>query len=190
MRLFTVICVIGMCTRVSGCAGSPPIADHDYLLRPQTPAVGAVAGRSVVRLKPVAIPPYLDRNGMVLQTGASEIRVAKHHRWAEPLDDSIGRYLQVGIANQANVSVETASLTSGGEHDTVTVRINRFHGTEAGQVRLVADWSVGPSGGEPKLYSFDRSVTQSVSGYPALVDAHAELLDELAAAIARSLNGL
>jgi uncharacterized lipoprotein YmbA len=151
---------------------------------------GPVAGRSVVQLKPVAIPPYLDRSGMVLQMGASEIRVAKHHRWAEPLDDSIGRYLQVGIANEARVSVETAPLTSAGEHDVVTVRINRLHGTETGQVRLVADWGVRPTRGESKLYSFDRTVTQTASGYPALVDAHAELLDELAAAIARSLDSL
>ena len=71
----------------------------------------------------VAVAPYLDQKGLVLETGKSEIRVAKHHRWAEPLDESLGRYLQVSIANQGNVDVETVPLTTGRADASVAVRI-------------------------------------------------------------------
>jgi len=172
---------------LAGCAGAPPVADHEYLLPPQTLTAPGGDG-SVLRLKAIAIAPYLDQKGVVLQTGTTEIRVAKHHRWAEPLDDAIARYLQVSIANQAQVIVESTPLVSAGRHDSVIVRINRFHGTERGDVRLVADWRVQPTEGEPTIYSFDRSTVQSENGYPALIAAHAELLDDLAHAIARSIE--
>ncbi|TNF84978.1 MAG: membrane integrity-associated transporter subunit PqiC [Gammaproteobacteria bacterium] len=172
---------------LAGCAGSPPVQDHDYLLRPQKLTVTS-GSRSVVQLKPVVVAPYLDQKGMVLQTGSSEIQVARHHRWAEPLDEAVERYLQVSIANQAGVAVESVPLTTLEEDATVTIRINQLHGTKSGRVRLVADWKVDRADLEPMLYSFDESVTQATDGYPALVDAHAELLDRLGGAIARSLE--
>lgn len=183
-RLMLSLLLAGL---LAGCAGSPPVQDHDYLLRPQKLMVSS-GSRSVVQLKPVAVAPYLDQRGVVLQTGDSEIRVAKHHRWAEPLDEAVGRYLQVGIANQGEVAVESVPLTTANPAVTVTVRINQLHGTEVGSVRLVADWKLDRAEQEPVLYSFDESVRQAADGYPALVAAHAELLDALSAAIARSLD--
>jgi uncharacterized lipoprotein YmbA len=172
---------------LAGCAGSPQVQDHDYLLRPQKLMVGS-AGRSVVQLKPVTVAPYLDQKGMVLQTGDTEIRVAKHHRWAEPLDEAVERYLQVSIANQANVTVESGRLTTSSEDATVTLRISRLHGSESGQVRLVADWKVDRREQGSVLHSFDQTTRQTADGYPALVDAHTVLLDELGSAIADSLE--
>ena len=170
-----------------GCAGSPQVQDHDYLLRPQKLMVSS-GSRSVVQLKPVTVAPYLDRKGLVLQTGDSEIRVARHHRWAEPLDEAVERYLQVTIANQANVTVESGPLTTDSDTATVTLRINQLHGTESGQVRLVADWKVDRDEHGSVLHSFDETTRQTADGYPALVDAHAVLLDELGRAIADSLE--
>lgn len=172
---------------LAGCAGSRPVQDHDYLLRPQKLMV-ASSGRSVVQLKPVVVAPYLDQKGMVLQTGSSEIRVARNHRWAEPLDEAVEHYLQVSIANQADVAVESVPLTTVEEDATVTIRINQLHGTESGRVRLVADWKVERTDRDPVLQSYDESVTQATDGYPALVEAHAQLLDGLGGAIADSLE--
>lgn len=181
-----LLCLLGVGALLTGCAGSPVVEDHDYLLRPQKMMVSS-GTRSVVHLKPVTVAPYLGQKGLVLQTGDSEIKVAKHHRWAEPLDDAVARYLQVGVANQAAVTVESAPLVSEREGATVTVRINQFHGTESGRVRLVADWRVAYAEAGTALHNFDETVTQAGDGYPALVDAHAVLLDQLAAAIAESL---
>ena len=184
LSMLVSLCCAGLL--LAGCAGAPAVQDHDYLLRPQTLMVPP-ATRNTVLLKPVTVAPYLDQKGIVLQTGSSQIRVAKHHRWAEALDEAIERYLQVSISNQADVVVQSAPLTTVQEEATVTVRINQLHGTESGRVRLVADWKVDRSDKNPMLYSFDESVSQTADGYPALVDAHGVLLDELGAAIAASL---
>lgn len=172
---------------LAGCAGAPPGEDHEYLLRPNGLELAPGDGIPIL-LKGVVIPPYLDQKGLVLQTGPAEIRVARHHQWAEPLDEAAGRYLQVSIARQAGRPVETAPLTAAAERDVVTVRIHQFHGTESGRVRLVADWSVTPVSGDSVIHEFDQTLTQAADGYPALVAAHAVLLDELAAAIAQTLD--
>ena len=83
--------------------------------------------------------------------------------------------------------MQSGPLTTDNEEATVTLRINQLHGTESGQVRLVADWKVDRGDQGSALYSFDESTRQLADGYPALVDAHAALLDDLAAAIADSL---
>lgn len=186
-RLMPSVSLLVLGLTLAGCAGSPPVEDHDYLLRPQQLTVLS-GGRSIVALERVSIAPYLDQKGIVLQTGRSEIEVARHHRWAEPLDEAVERYLQVSIANQGEVAVESAPMTTVEEDARLSVRINQLHGTETGQVRLVADWKVEQDDADPKLYSFDESVRQATDGYPALVDAHAALLDELSGAIAESLT--
>ena len=44
--------------------------------------------------------------------------VARHHRWAEPLDEAVERYLQVSIANQAGeLPFESVPLTTTGASD-------------------------------------------------------------------------
>ena len=182
-----VVCAAALIALLAGCAGAPPAGQHEYLIRPALP-IADTAGQPAVRLKPVSVAPYLDQRGIVLQTGAAEIHVATQHAWAEPLDEAIGRYLQVSIANQADREVEMLPLITGSARATISVRIDQLHGQQNGQVRLVAEWIVEPVEGEPVLATFHRSVRQSADGYAALVAAHAELLDELAGAIAGSLE--
>ena len=175
---------------LTGCASSPPVEDNAYLLRPDFPVATAGSG-APLRLKSVRIPPYLDQRGLVLQTGPSEIEVARHHRWAEPLDEAMERYLQVAIARQSGRAVETAPFTraeTGADSpEAVAVRIHRFHGTDSGRVRLVAEWRITDAGGSV-IHEFDETRTQAADGYPALVAAHAELLDAFAGAIVTSLD--
>lgn len=172
---------------LAGC-GSTPLEQHEYLLRPQKLEVVSGGGRSAVLLKPVQVAPYLDQSGVVLQTGPAEIRAAKQHRWAEPLDEALGRYLQVGIANAADRSVETVPITSTGDRQKIVISVHQLHGSEDGSVRLVADYVVENGAGERRLGSFDERIRQASDGYPALVAAHGSLLDQLSAEIAAALE--
>lgn len=181
-----VLCALLVGVVLGGCAGTPP-ETHEYLLQPQ-PSERASGDRSAVVLNSVVLAPYLDQQGIVLQTSAAEIHVARHHQWAEPLADAVGRYLQVAVGNLADVQVEMGSLTTGDASRKVTVRINRLHGDAQGEVRLVADWLIETDGAEPVLSSFDERARQSANGYGPLVATHEVVLDRFARAIADSLR--
>lgn len=168
------------------CAGQPP-ERHEYLLRPPASA-SFPAGRVPLRLLPVQLAPYLDQEGIVVQVSDVEVRPAKLNRWAEPLDEAVGRYLQVAIANAAGRPVEVSPLLTGEAGVEVQVRISQLHGSANGDVRLVAEWWARNAEGVGRLAGFDRTVRQSGKGYTPLVEAHAALLDELADAIAGSLD--
>ncbi len=172
---------------LGACAGKAPPEHHTYLLRP--PPMGALPeSREPVLLQPVVVAPYLDRKGIVLQMSEARIRTARHHEWAEPLDEAVGRYLQVGIANAAGRPVEMSPLTTGSAGVEVRVRIHRLHGDARGEVRLAAEWSVRSPAGGRSLHDFVLDQRQADDGYPALVSAHAEVLDALAQAIAGTLD--
>ena len=69
----------------------------------------------------------------------------------------------------------------------ILVKIHQLHGTETGTVVIVAEWSVSDSQGT-RLHQFESQTRQQADGYAALVDAHAELLLQLAQAIAEDWN--
>ena len=178
-KLFPVLLLVTAC-------GSQPLEQREYLLRPAAHVVPSSSG-DVVRLAGVRIAPYLDRKGIVLQTGTMEIHTGRQHRWAEPLDEAIARYLQVAIGSHAGVTVEMTPLTTPGDYPEIEVRIHQLHGSATGDVRLSAEWTLS-SAGTHGIHAFDGSVRQEEDGYPALVQAHAALLDEFARAIAGSLT--
>jgi len=171
---------------LAACAGRTP-ERHEYLLPLPTLDPQTVSD-SPIHLLPVSIAPYLDQQGIVLQTQGAEVHVARQNRWAEPLDAAVDRYLQVALANATGRVVEVSPLTTASSATEVQVRVQQLHGNAGGKVRLVAEWSVVNPAGERTLHHFDATVAQQVDGYPALVDAHATLLDRLARAIAASLG--
>ncbi len=183
--LFALSVALTVGLLLGGCASAPPEL-HEYLLRPESLEVVS-ENRPAVVLKSVAVAPYLDQQGIVLQTSSVEIRVARHHLWAEPLAGAIGRYLQVALGNRTDRRVEMTSLTTGSNSSAVAVLINRFHGDAGGEVRLVAQWRLESEQAEPMLFTFDEQARQTADGYDSLVAAHATLLDRLAGAMADSL---
>ena len=58
----------------------------------------------------------------------------------------------------------------------------------AGRVRLVAEWTITDAHGNVGLHRLETDLQQRSDGYPALIDAHRDLLDELARAVAATLG--
>ncbi|HEY5645664.1 MAG TPA: ABC-type transport auxiliary lipoprotein family protein [Pseudomonadales bacterium] len=170
---------------LGACASTPP-EQHEYLLAAPASSLPA-AGSAPITLRPVILAPYLDQKGIVLQAADTEVQVARLNRWAEPLDAAVNRYLQVAVGNASGRLVEVAPLTTGTPGTELQVRVHQLHGSTEGQVRLVAEWSVRPAASAAQLHVFESTLRQGGDGYPALVNAHAALLDQLAGAIAASL---
>lgn len=183
--------LLPMVLATAGCTSTPP-APAEYLLRPALQeTVRAVEQTPQLALGRVSLPPYLERDGIVLETGDRRVQAARDHRWAEPLSRALRRMLQTGVARASGRSV--ADLQNGDvEHVLVIdVDVHQFHGTVNGTVTLAADWALRDqrTGRVLQRHEFVRRTPTRERGYDALVAAHASLLDELAEAIAAALPG-
>jgi len=172
---------------LSACTGQVTEPSY-YLLR------GGDTGPDSQRLEPsrdfalgsVSIAPYIDQPGLVLMTGASEMRAARHHLWAEPVYDAVRNLLIREISR--NYGEYLLPLPPRRDARLINVRINQLHGTGDGAARLVAYWWIGNETEVETAYRFARTQPLSRDGYAALAEALERLLTELASEITRGMT--
>lgn len=179
---------------LAGCASAPAQRAAEYLLGPSLPmeqaaTVGARPGAALAR---VTVAPYLQRHGIVLETAERRLETARNHRWAQPLDQSMRRLLQLAIAGTSGLTVAADPEDAVNPEYLIDVDVYRFHGTVDGQVQLVADWRLRSADDRTVAarHHFAERTATTDAGYGALVRAHAVLAEDLGAAIGRSLAGI
>jgi uncharacterized lipoprotein YmbA len=98
-----------------------------------------------VGLKPVELPAYLRSKAMVVRTGTNEIHFADFDRWAEPLDQGIGRVMKEILSSARNI--ESVGLNSHGNEALdyeVVIRIPACEGVLLGNgngsIRFAVTW--------------------------------------------------
>jgi uncharacterized lipoprotein YmbA len=126
----------------------------------------------------------------VIETNVGEVRNAKHNLWAQSLDYSVRRYLQVQLrqALDAPVALHAAALVE--VPHTVDVVIHQMHGTESGTIKIVASWQVRNADSAEASIQTEFVATEKLTadGYPELVRGHKLLLDALAREIAAAIR--
>lgn len=171
---------------LSGCAGQPPSA-HYYLLRPDAPIeTRQLDFEGGIYLQEIKVASYIDQPGLVLYQDDGKVHEARYHLWAEPLHLSLRQFLAAEIASQLGRDVSVEKLPEEGT-EPVAIRIDQLHGSENGDVVLVAYWQVG-SGERLASYQFASRTAQTRDGYGALVEAEKSLLVQLSRAIADTLK--
>jgi len=176
---------------LAGCSATAPAPTH-YLLRTEpVEGVRKVESAARVGIGRVVLAPYLtDTPGIVVETTAGQVRQARQHQWAEPLDSGIRWFTRVEIARSLGHEVG-GGLTDFADWDyTIDLYVSRFHGMPSGAlletafvIRASADRSITE-------YRFSRSEPLADRSYEALVAAQQQLLRELAAEIAAALGPL
>lgn len=187
MKLLSMLLWIGL----FGCAGGGGEVpqSHLYLLRaPAAPA--SFDSDIIVGLDSVQIASYLKRSELVLQVLPQELRPARYHRWAEPLDQNLRRYLRDRLSAELQMDVDANNHLRDRWDVRINVSIEEFHGTLAGQALLKASWDVERLSGVASVRRGRAQLAepQARDGYSALVDAQARLLDALAQRIAADLE--
>jgi len=168
------------------CAGSPAPRTQ-YLLRAQpSEKAGRVEAPVRVGLGRVAVAPYLDQSGIVVQTEAGQVQAARQHEWAEPLRAGLRSVLRAEMSEALGYDLSASPGDAAHWDYTVDVYIDQLHGTMAGTAVLDAGYRITPRlrVGDVAEYRFSRSAPLPREGYPGLVDAEAELARQLAQAIA------
>ena len=83
----------------AACAVQTPVTTR-YLLPADVPAgSGRVDPPVRFGLARVSVPPYLKDLGLVVETSPGQVRPARLHEWAEPLDTGLRRFLRIEISS-------------------------------------------------------------------------------------------
>jgi uncharacterized lipoprotein YmbA len=174
------------------CAGASP-PPTQYLLRVEPKQLAARVETPVrVGLGRVVVAPYLEQAGVVVETEAGEVRAARQHQWAEPLDVGLRSYLRSEISAALGYDVSSNRIDESIWDYAVSVYVDQFHGTMAGNAVLDAHYRIAPRSGqgEPIEYRFSKIAALSREGFPGMIEAERHLARELAGAIAASLREL
>ena len=144
-RLRTLLLASGL----TGCLSQSPPPRH-YLLEPLTVAATAVAlpngsssGR-VITLTAVHIPRYADRPQLVTADNNRQYQLDEFNRWAERLDDNIGRVLHQNLAVLLPGMIVLRNDSRPNLADTVRLSVDILDivSDATGSARLVTQWTL------------------------------------------------
>lgn len=187
----SLIALLAMC--LAACA-SRPAEDHYYslVLAADDVAPSASVDRSATRIivGPIQLARYLNRTGLILQQGSSEIRTANHHFWAEPLDEAIAKVLVRDISRQLDtiaVDRDAGQWTDEGDCQ-LRVELDRFHATDDSRVVVTGRYWIHDSD-SPRVEKreFDIVQTLTAGGYPHAVQQLRASLQKLSNGIVEQL---
>jgi uncharacterized lipoprotein YmbA len=146
----------------------------------------------LIGMAAVDVPAYLKRSELVVQVGPQELRPARYHRWAEPLDQGVRRYLRDRLSTALGTNIEMNARLRRLWDMQIDVAIEELHGTLDGRALLSASYTIVRLA-EPEQIKRGRvrvNESQSRDGYAGLVDVQSRLLDELARRIATDVSAL
>ncbi len=173
---------------LGGCASSKLPQSHSYLLRSSasTPAADNHHAPARVSIGQISVPAYLQRDELLVLISPREVRPARQHRWAEPLQQGIGRYLRDRL--EASLATDSSKAQSPLRVD---IHIDELLGTLDGKITLKARYRVSDSATRNSTateHRIESQFAQQEDGYDGLVSGYETALDNLAESIAKTVK--
>lgn len=167
---------------LSSCSSQP---QTNFYQLPLTTVTGSINSNSTQTLyiEPVQVASYLNGRGLVLQVSDVELVMARQHLWAEALDHQLQRQLRSRL--QMALPEYMAVMQPSADTIKVTVQLDRFHGQEDGYAIASGRFVVSSVN---TTESFSIRVPLADDGYPALVSALAQCVQQLSEQIAQQLT--
>mgnify|MGYP001954521264 CR=1 FL=1 len=122
----------------------------------------------------------------VQETADGQIRPARNHLWAEPVQEGVRAFLAAEIS--AAYGRDILPLDPLAKGNIIRVRIDQLHGTLDGHAKLVAYWSLTEGDQTLVAEQFADTLPIGSDGYAALAEAQKSLLGDLARNIAAQLK--
>lgn len=165
-----------------------------YTLGEMTDARKVATAPGVVTIGPVELPPYLERNPVVVRSSPYRVEVAEFDRWAEPLEQATLRVLTENIS--ALLGSDQVYANPRRRRDpqdlVVTVEFTRFEAT-SDDVVLAARWSIYRGEQGKPLAEGKAQVTRpgtSEDSHEKQARLMSEALGELSVTIAEAIGRL
>ncbi len=190
IMLLTLLLGLSACVR-----NSPPI--HFYMLKPTETArlraeTSAGVAAPVIGLGPIRVAAYLDRPQIVTALSDQEYKVAEDQRWGEPLVDTVSRVLAENLSNLIPTDkVVFYPWPPKPKVDAqIGVNLPECHEDAAGQVRLIALWTLKGADTEVSQAKFTCRQPASATDYAMIAAAQSECLGRLSREIAAAVHSL
>jgi len=178
-----------------GCARTPP--PRHYTLSPLPEAErGAPQGPApqapAILVGPIRFPAYLDTTGIVTRNSNNAVDVAQFDLWAGALADAFPRVLAENLS--ILLSTDLVSVYPQLPHQPadyqVVGEVVQFDGSLAGQVSLVARWSVVSLSGRKTVAARQSRISLPVGagGYAGLAAAQSQAVAQLSREIAAAIR--
>lgn len=175
---------------LAACGGTP--VKESYYTLSSAPAAGTQqsAGPAIF-VGPVSVPEAVDRNQMVLRTGANEVEISEQYLWAEPLKSAIPRVIGDALSRELGTSrVLTSRSAAALPVDyRVAIEIQRFDSSLEEGATIDALWTITKADGGTRRSGRTRVTEPVASKDPgALAAAHSRALDRVGRDIAAALK--
>lgn len=140
--------------------------------------------KNQVFVSPVRLPEYLNQQQLVVREKDHQIRIAKYHSWAEPLEVSIRRSIAAQL-NHKDLGYTFVQACSSCPR--LSVDIHHFYPTVDGEVLLTGGYRHDVHG-DSQYHPFHFQADLETDGYAAAVTEMRGLLGQLTDAVARTIR--
>ena len=178
-----------------GCTSAP--VRYYTLTSPSDKTRPASETTLAIDVRVVHIPPQLNRSGLMVRTGPTELTILENERWASPLNDEINDALRLELRRRLGRMTgwrpDFAKLT-------LNVDVQQFEAQVGQYALLEASWSAALSGmGLPSTSARAATCTFQAeerihTGYAEMVEGYqreiAALADAIAAVVTSSASGI
>lgn len=176
-----------------GCIGGSTPPAQFYLLEPISDSVSSLpsaAARPAIALGPIKIPRYVDRPQIVTASGKNAYQLSELNRWAESLEDNIGRVLAQNLSQLASVDAVllNGSYRARKAQLRVSVNILEFHVNPEGKAGLTAQWQIARGEDVQLNRQVAYRLPASTTDYRVMVGALNECLNRMSREMAASLR--
>jgi uncharacterized lipoprotein YmbA len=198
MKFFSIVglaLALGGCTTFSALPDPSrfftlsPLSQGDESMEKRTQAPTISLG-----IGPVSLPGYLDRQEIVTRIAQNQVRLSEYDRWAEPLEEGVGRVVSQNLATILRAERITSYPWPVDRKPLYQVELEvlRFEANSAQEAQLAARWTVRNTGKKDAVLYRDTRLSRPARerSTAAAVAALSEVLAELSHQIAATIRDM
>ena len=181
---------VAFASLLSACASTTPTY---YTLQAPNTAPGVAAAPSQAwkgfQLRRMDVPAQLDRRSLVLtQSSDGQVNLLNDSQWASPLPDEMSLALVSGLQDRLGVP-QLANAAAKTPLWQIDVLVQRFESVYGERATLELSWTLSPIGFSAKTQQCRWLDSEPASSVPELVQAHRQLQQRWADALAAQMQG-
>jgi uncharacterized protein len=189
--LFRTFVAAFICLSLISCAAVEPLPSFFLLSNASARKIrSGKAGGVGVFVRRVDVPAYLGQGRLVTMKGGIQVDYATTARWAEPLDQGVARAVAEDLSSRIRAYGFSPGAAPMDHQYEVWIRLERFEGTDDGEVILRGRWAVSTADSSTPIVrrTFDiRRHGWQPGDYPGLVRLLSAEIAEMSREIAHTI---